>query len=159
MTDGIGGGGTIAFLKEAVGSLLARRMLLPAILLAVLLTATNIVILLHMPVKGQPFPWPFAAAALARLFGLAWFAAAILRILNDSPRPAWRPDGGFWLYAATMLIVTPLGELHGAVNRWLIAGAGKWFWPVALADGALGAIIALLGLALASVAYRRVARS
>ena len=40
----------------------------------------------------------------------------------------------------------------------LLGGVGDWFWPLALVDGPLSAVLVLLGLALASAAYRRVAR-
>ena len=219
------------FLREAAASLFTRRLLWPAVVLAVLLTVSNIVILLNKPAPGA-MSWPFAAAALVRVLGIVALTVAILRILNDSPRPAWRPDGAFWLYGLvllatmiaggvagvaiagednpvgeflvglavaavtaplsawmvaiavekplawrpgpwlrrfglwlpwlllwTLLLVAPAGELHGALDRWLVAGAGDWFWPVALFDGPFSAAMALLGLALASTAYRRVARS
>ena len=224
-------GGPMAFLREAVASLRTRRLLLPVVMLAVVLTASNIVILRNMPVKGGAFPSPFAAAAIVRVLGLVAGAVAILRVLNSSPRPSWRPDGAFWLYALTLLVgiaagavagilvggeddplaglavgmlvtivtapfapwfaaiaverplawrpgpwlrrfgawlpplllwslllLTPLAELHGALDKWLIEGAGRYFWPVALFDGLLSVLLALIGLALASVAYRRVAR-
>ncbi len=97
-----------------------------------------------------------AAAPLA-----AWFTALAVE------RPlAWRP--GPWLRAApdwlphyivwTILLVTPVAALHAAIGRRLVLGAGEWFWPLALADGPLGLVLAVLGLALASEAYRRVAR-
>ena len=228
---GEAGRGPFGFLREAVTSLRTRRLLLPAVFLAVVLTGSNIVILLNMPVKGQTLPLPFVASAIVRVLGLVAGAVASLRILNSSPRPPWRPDGAFWLYALTLMlgiaagavagilvggeedpvagvavgilvtivtapfapwfaaiaverplawrpgpwlrrfgawlpslllwslvILTPLAELHGALDKWLIEGAGRYFWPVALFDGLLSVLLALIGLALASVAYRRVAR-
>lgn len=222
--------GALAFLREAVASLFTRRMLVPAVALAVLLTVSNIVIIKYKPSAGEASA-PFAAAALVRVIGLVALTVAILRILNDSPRPVWRPDGGFWLYGLTLLatmfaaalvgfliagrdneaagffvalavaavtaplapwfvaiaverplawrpgpwlrrfgawlpwlliwtllVVTPLGEIHGALDRRLVAGAGDWFWPIALFDGPFSTAMAMLGLALASLAYRRIAR-
>jgi hypothetical protein len=223
-------GGAFDFLREAVASLFTRRLLVPAILFALLLTISNIVILLDKP-GPDAISFSFMIAALIRVIGLVAMTVGILRILNGSPRPAWRPDGAFWLYGLTLLatmvvaaiagfaiagrdneiggflvglavtavtaplgpwfvaiaverplawrpvpwlrrfsswlpwlllwnllVVAPLGEIHGAIDRWLVAGAGDWFWPGALFDGPFSAAMATLGLALASVAYRRVAR-
>src|SRR5690348_5450817 len=112
--------GAFAFLREAVASLFTRRMLVPAVVLAVLLTVSNIVILLHKPQAGEASA-PFAAAALVRVVGLVALTVAILRILNDSPRPVWRPDGGFWLYGLTLLATMFAAALAG----FLIAGQEK----------------------------------
>ena len=98
-----GGRGFIAFLGEALSLLVRRDMLLPVLALAVLLTATNIVLLQNMPPQGRPPSLPFILAGLVRVGGLLVLAVAILRRLAGSPRPAWRPDGGFWLYALTAL--------------------------------------------------------
>ena len=225
------GEGLAGFFAEAVASLWTRRLLLPAAALVLLLTATNIVLALHIPAPGDPVPWQFAAAGLLRLLGLFVAAVAVLRLLNGSPRPAWRPDGSTALYGATilfglgvtlaamrligdrsdavtglligaavsattaplaawftaiaverplawrparwlrgfgrwlphlvfwsLLVVVPLGQLHAGIDTFLVAGAGRWFWPLALLDGPLSALLALLGLALAGTAYRRVAR-
>ncbi len=222
--------GPFDFLREAVASLFTRRLLLPVIVFAFLLKATNIVIFLYRPADGETSV-PFVIAALIRVLGLVALTVAIQRILNGSPRSPWRPDVAFWLYGLillvtmfagaaagfaiageqdrvggflvglvftaitaplapwfvaiaverplawrpgpwlirfrawlpwlllwSLLVVAPLGEIHGALDRWLVAGAGDWFWPVALFDGPFSAAMALLGLALASVAYRRVAR-
>jgi hypothetical protein len=108
-------GGLLDFASEALGLLRNRRLVVPALLLAILLAATNIVILLNMPVKGQ-FPWVFAAAGLVRVLGLLAIAVAILRMLTRSPRPAWRPDGAFWLYAATFLFGVGLTAAGSAVT-------------------------------------------
>jgi hypothetical protein len=207
-------------------------MLAPALFLAVLLTASNIVILLNVPEKGAGVPIVFISAAVVRLVGLLVGCVAVLRILADSDRPAWKPDGAFWLYGATMVagialaagsrvifgarmdfatelasgllmtlisapfavwftaiaverplawrpspffakfgqwlphlifwavvLETPLGALHAHLDKWLVAGAGEWFWPVALIDGPISAVMAIAGLAFSVAAYRRVARS
>jgi hypothetical protein len=223
------GPGPGAFLRETLASLGDRRLLVPAALLTLLLTATNIVILHNMPVRDA-IPPAFLAAALVRIAGLLCFAVAILRILGGSARPPWRPDGAFWLYALTLvagfvlkvalarllggddpvtglvigaavllisapfaawfaaiaverplalapgrwlrgmagwlpalllwsfLTVLPLGQLHAAIGLFLVEGGGELFWPLALADGPLSAVLAIFGLALAATAYRRVAR-
>lgn len=225
-------GGLLSFLSEALASLRQPRLAMPALVLTVLLTASNIVILLNSPAEGEPLAPAFAAAALVRLIGLFALAAAILRVLTGSPRSPWRPDGAMLLYAATvlagivlavaigllagraedqlagalvgvgvilvsapfapwftaiaverplawrpgpwmrgwgrwlpplvlwsLLIVLPLGQLHAAIDIFLVRGAGDWFWPLAVVDGPLSAVLAVIGLALAATAYRRVARS
>ena len=221
----------LAFAQEAFASLGTRRMLLPAVLLALGLTASNIAILYTLPTAGSPDHVPYLIAFLLLVLGLVAFAVAILRILNRSARLPWQPDSSLWLYALaliasviiglvagqlmggrdsllsglatgalaaivraplapwfvaiaverplawqpwpylqrfpawlpalllwSLLIVVPLSQLHYLLNRMLFVGMGGWFWPLALLDGALGAAIELLSLALASVAYRRVAR-
>ena len=223
--------GFVAFLTDALRPLMSRRLLVPALGIVVLLTTSNIVILLNRPLPGQPPPWPFAAAAIVRVGGLLLAAVAVLRLLTGSARPAWRPDGAFWLYAATLLLAigvtvaveaatggsrsqaaavlrgvlvtvttapfavwftaiaverplawrpapwfrdfnrwlppllfwgllltTPLGIAHALLDDWLLAGAGAWFWPVALFDGPLSTVLMLLSYALAAEAYRRVAQ-
>jgi|GEM_PF-1770334 len=91
-------------------------------------------------------PW-FTAIAVER--PLAWRAGPWLRGIGG-----WLPPLVLW----SLLIVVPLGQLHASIDTWLMSGAGDWFWPLALADGPLSVVLALLGLALASAAYRRVAR-
>ena len=225
--------GLSGFAKEALALLVRRRILVPAVVLTVLLTASNIVILHNLPPEGARPGVAFGAAAFVRVAGLIVLAVAILRILADSPRPAWRPDAGFWLYVLTfvlgaalsaaarrligsaggselatmilggifvtlltaplapwftalaverpvpwrpaawvrnfrawllpllvwmLLLVSPLAALHGAIDLHLLRGAGEWFWPLALVDGPISAAIALLSLALAAAAYRRVAQ-
>ena len=90
-----------------------------------------------------------------------WFTAiAVERPLALRPGPRmhgwgrWLPQLVLW----SLLVVLPLGQLHATIDIWLVRGAGEWFWPLALVDGPLSAVLALLGLAFASAAYRRVAR-
>jgi hypothetical protein len=220
------------FLSEALLGLRQRELLLPALILLVLLTASNIVILQNMPAKGSPPPAPFAVAAIVRIAGLLAIAVAILRMLTASPRRRWMPDGGFWLYVLTfaagiaasalvrlaigermdlpgliasnvlvalllsplivwfvatavakplawrpapwlrslrlwwlptifwtLLLVTPMGVLHAWIDMRLAKGVGDGFWPLALFDGALSTLMALLGLAINAAAYRRVAEA
>ena len=221
-----------AFLEKALGPVFSRRMLVPAILLTLLLTGSNIVILRNIPDPGAMPPWQFVAAALARIGGLLVIGVAILRILTASRRRPWRPDGAFWLMGLTilaglvigvltgkllgertdpagmlihnilltillapfaawvsaiavekplawrprpwlrafrrwlphlifwsLLLVTPVAVLHGSLDSWLLRGAGDWFWPVALIDGPLSVVIAILGFSLNAAAYGRVARA
>lgn len=223
--------GGSAFLSRACKSLLDPRLRLPAALLLVVLTCSNIIVLFNLPEEGARPSLAFLAAAFVRVGGLLVLAVAILRILTGSERHPWRPDGAFFLYAAslivtfgvaalitalagdpdalstivlrnvlltaflapfapwivgiaaavplgwnparflrgfgrwlppllawTLLLVTPMGILHALIDLHLLKGAGAWFWPLSLFDGALSAVLALLGLALNAEAYRRVAR-
>jgi hypothetical protein len=219
------------FLSEALGSLRNRRLIGPLLALTLLLTASNIVIVLHKPEAGQ-ISLPFMLAAAARLIGLLVIVVAMLRILGGSDRPPFRPDGALFLYALTMvlgigvaiavravsggepdaigtlvisnlastivgapfaawfaaiaierplawrpgpwmrrfgewlpqlllwslLLVTPMALVHALLDIRLLAGAGDLFWPIALVDGPLSVLIAVVGLSLIATAYRRVAR-
>jgi hypothetical protein len=224
-------GGWLRFLSDACHSLLDPRLRLPAALLFAVLTVSNIVILFNIPPKGAIPSFAFLAAAFVRIGGILVVAVAILRILAASERHPWRPDGAFWLYAASLvvsfgiaalitgltgkpdafstivlrnvlltaflapfapwvvgiaaatplgwdprhslrnfgrwlppllgwalLLVTPMGILHAVIDMHLLEGVGPSFWPLALFDGALSSLMALLGLALNAAAYRRVAR-
>ncbi len=224
--------GFASFLRGALAGMFRRETLIPGLLLLVLLTASNIVILLNMPAaKGVLPPVPFLVAAAVRIAGILLFGVGLLRIATASERPQWLPDGGFWLYALsfalgllasalarqltggrtdlvgllisnlivtllltplvpwfvalavakplawrprpwvrrfgdwlppllvwTLLLITPMAILHATIDMWLIKGAGGWFWPVALFDGVLSTLMALIGLGLNAAAYRRVAR-
>ncbi|MEO7178012.1 MAG: hypothetical protein ABIW83_04140 [Allosphingosinicella sp.] len=223
--------GVAGFLSSALRPLFARPVFILILLLGVLLTASNIVILHNAPVKGQMPPVAFIAAAFVRVAGLLVMSVAILRRINASPRPAWSPDTGFWLFVLTfaveaaatgaltmaaggpeaqlagllvnvgatfvfaplaawfialaverplawrpapwlrgwslwlapyliwmVLLAIPLGAMHQAIDTRLVKGAGEGFWPLALIDGPLSLILCIVGLALASEAYRRVAR-
>jgi hypothetical protein len=224
--------GFAGFLGAALAPVVRRPLLLPILLLGILLTASNIIVLLNVPVKGHMPPVGFLLAALLRVAGLLLGSVAILRLLNASARAPWLPDGGFWLYVLSffflvaltalpglalgvrpsaasgilintgvalltaplipwftamaverplawrpsqwlrawsrwlapylvwiLLVAAPVGALHGVIDLRLVNGAGRWFWPLALIDGPLSLLLAVLGLALASEAYRRVARS
>lgn len=97
---------------------------------------------------------PFAAwmAAIPAERPLAWNPA---RWVRDFGR--WLPPLLLW----TVVLTAPMAALHGAIDIHLIStrGAGEWFWPLALFDGALSAAIALISFGLHATAYRRVARS
>jgi hypothetical protein len=100
-TNSSEGSGAAAFLTEAFKLLKRREILVPALLLLVLLTLSNIVVLQNMPAKGSLPPLPFIVAALIRILGVIALAVAILRTLAPTERPRWRPDGGMFLYALT----------------------------------------------------------
>jgi hypothetical protein len=142
-------GGLVGFLRDALVPLSARPLLAPLLLLTVLLTASNIVILLNVPVKGQTPPAAFLAAAFVRVAGLLVVAVAILRRLTASPRPAWLPDAGFWLYVLSFLFIvgltamfdfaagnrpdTVIGVLVNALASLVTAPLAVWFTAMAVA--------------------------
>lgn len=142
-----GGAGTRGFIGEALASLRDRRLVVPALALAVLLTVSNIVILRNVPVPGDP-PILFAAAALVRIVGLLVLAVAILRIMTASVRAPYRLDGAFWLYGLTFLagiaLTAALGlaagnrddpvvrALLGAATILISAPFAPWFAAIAV---------------------------
>ena len=226
-------GGLIGYLRNSLGALRTPRLIVPVLLLTLLLTASNIVILMNLPTQGAAPGLGFALAAAVRVLGLLLLSAAILRIVAGSARRPFMPDAGFWLYALTFVlgvgatalvrvltgveqslpgivvtnilaalllapltawfvalaverpvpwsparwvralpawlphflfwtfvIVTPLAALHAGIDMRLARGeAGNAVWPLLLFDGPLSAVMALIGLGLASEAYRRVAHS
>ncbi|MEA3061887.1 MAG: hypothetical protein QOJ94_1668 [Sphingomonadales bacterium] len=111
--------GPIRFLKQAVAPLNARRLLLPILLLGVLLTASNIVILLNAPVKGHMPGAVFIVAALVRVLGLMVMVVGLSRLIAGSPRRPWMPDGAFWLSALSL----PLGLAIAFGARRLMGGS------------------------------------
>ncbi len=114
-----GTAGLASFLRGALAAMFRRETLIPALLLMVLLTASNIVILINMPAaKGALPPAPFLVAAAVRIAGILLFAVALLRIAAASERPRWLPDGGFWLYALSFAA----GLLASALARQLTGG-------------------------------------
>jgi hypothetical protein len=222
----------LAFVKEAFASLGTRRLLLPALLLVLLQSASNVAMLAALPTATHPDHSRAFATLLLILLGLLACSVATLRILNASPRPPWQPDTSLWLsglalilgvaisiaadlimggrtdllaglasgalavivgapftpwftaiaverplalrpedhmrrFAAwlpalllwSLLILVPLGQLLALLSAMLVAGAGGWFWPIVFVYGLLGAAAELVCCALATVAYRRVARS
>jgi hypothetical protein len=110
-------------------------------------------------------PSGLAAASLSSaLWALLapWFVAiAVEHTLAWQPGPwlrqfrAWLPSLLLW----ALLILVPLRHLQLMLNwRFLVSGT-DWFWPAVLVESVLGMVATLVGLALASTAYRRVARS
>jgi len=109
--------GLLAFLREAAAPLFSRRLLVPVLLLTILLTASNIVIVRNAPQPGATaLPPLFIAAAVARVAGLLVLAIGITRILAASPRPAWMPDGAFWLSVVATILLFAVSALTGAVT-------------------------------------------
>lgn len=224
-------GGIAAFPAAAVRPLLRPALKAPALALLVLLTASNIVILLNLPPEGTVPGFAFLAAAFLRIGGALVLSLAILRLLAPGERDPWRPDEAFWLYVLAfiisfsitvavaalvgetdalrgivrrnlvtavvlsfiapwvvgaavatpagwnparflhhfadwlpalilwnLLVLTPMAILHAVIDVHLVTGAGGLFWPLALFDGALSTVLAVLGLAFNAEAYRRVAR-
>jgi hypothetical protein len=138
-----------AFLGEAIRSTMKAEMLLPALLMLVLLTGTNIVILQNLPAEGAPPAKPFIAAAALRAIGLMVISVAVLRVAGGSDRPPWRLDGAFWLYQ----LVAPIGFVVAALVALLI-GADT---PLGLLFGALatGLLLAPIAVWLAAIAIHR----
>jgi hypothetical protein len=96
-------GGFIGFLMEARRAVPAR-IAVPALLLLGVLTASNIVLLLNIPAAGEPPGGMVALAGLARVVGLLVFLVPIVRMLAGSPRPAWKPDGAFFLFILVVIL-------------------------------------------------------
>jgi hypothetical protein len=222
----------VAFLKDSFDSLGTRRLLLPALLLAVLIAADKIFVLSSLPAAKDSDHLPLLLATLVAMLAALAFMAAILRILNGSGRPPWQPDSSLWLYGLTVivtisldqmaalvvggrtdflsglaaaslstavraplapwfvavaverplawrpgpymrafrawlpplllwgfLIVVPLSQLQLMLNMKYLSIGADWYWQAALVDGVLATTNGLVALALASAAYRRVARA
>lgn len=91
------GEGMLAFVQEARGRL-DSGIALPAAALLVVLTASNIGLLLDLPAPGER-PGPvLLAAGLARVVGLFFFSVPILRVMAGSERRPWELDGAFFLF-------------------------------------------------------------
>jgi hypothetical protein len=139
-----------SFLNEALASLSTRRLLVPALVLTVLLTVSNIVILFNVPEKGQMPPWPFLAAALVRVGGLLLVTVTVLRLLAGSARPSWRPDGAFWLYSGTLLFVI---AVSAAVEAAI--GGGRGLGPSVLRGTLVTLVSAPLAVWFTAIAVER----
>ncbi|HEX8528086.1 hypothetical protein [Allosphingosinicella sp.] len=113
MTDSKSGAaprrGLGAYLAEAIARLSAPGLALPAVLMLLVLTFSNIVILQNLPADGeQPGPGAIAGAA-ARILGLLILSVPLLRILAGSPRSPFRPDGAFFLSALGTILSLAIG--------------------------------------------------
>ena len=135
MTDTENRSGPIAFLKEALALLRSPRLVGPALALTVLLTVSNMVVASNVPAQGEKLGVAFAVAAFVRVAGILVLAVAILRTMTGSPRPRFRPDAGFWLYALTFLVGAGVG-----VAVRLITGEEDSLRTIALAS-VLSAIV------------------
>jgi hypothetical protein len=125
----------IAFVKEAFASLGARRLLLPALLLALGLAASNVALRYALPTAANPDHVPYLIVLLLLLLGLVAFAVAILRTLNASARPPWAPDSSLWLYGLALIASVILGVMSDSVI------GGRDSLAAGLAIGALAAIV------------------
>jgi hypothetical protein len=96
-------GGFMGFLREARRAVTAR-IAVPALVLLAVLTASNIVLLLNIPAAGERPGGMVALAGLARVIGLLVFLVPIVRMLAGSPRPAWKPDGAFFLFILVVIL-------------------------------------------------------
>lgn len=134
-----GRGGLIGFAVEAYRTI-TPRVAVPALLLLIVLTASNIVLLLNIPAQGERVGTEAALAALARVIGLLVFLVPIVRILTGSPRPAWKPDSAFFLFA--LVVILSLGLAAG-----LAAAFGMPSDPLRLALRTLATTLILTPLA------------
>jgi hypothetical protein len=105
------------FWRLAAQTLFNRRLILPALLLGLFLTASNIAVLFVAPHHGaRPGP-AFAAAAFVRIAGLIVGVVALSRIMARSPRKPFMPDGAFWLsvvlFAVSIGIAAGIGRVFG----------------------------------------------
>jgi hypothetical protein len=91
------------FLAEARRTI-APGIAMPALLLLIVLTASNIVLLLNIPAPGERPGAAAALAALARLAGLFVFLVPLIRIMTRSPRPPWKLDGAFFLFILVVIL-------------------------------------------------------
>ena len=108
-----------------------------------LLASTSLSLILLAPLSA----W---GVAIASARPLAWRPGPYLRAFGR-----WLPQLIVW----SLVLTAPLALLHARLDAWLIRGAGEWFWPVALFDGPLSALLALVGFALSAAAYRRVTQA
>lgn len=131
----------LTFVAGAAANVLARIVIGGGSDVASLLLSNVLVTLIL-----SPFVVWFVALAVAK--PLAWNPGPWLRGLGR-----WWPVTIFW----TLLLVTPMAVLHAWIDTRLIEGVGELFWPLALFDGALSTVMALIALAINAAAYRRVA--
>ena len=125
----------IAFLKEALASLGTRRILLPALLLILVQSASVVVMLAALPTAGHPDHSRYLAALLLLLLGLLACSVAILRILNASPRPPWQADASLWLVGLALIAGAFI-----SIAADLVVG-GRTDLLASLASGALSIVI------------------
>jgi hypothetical protein len=93
-----------------------------ALVLFVLLTATNAVLAIYAPEPGGKPGLEFSIAGLVRALGLFSLSVALLRIGAKSPRGRWRTDGAFFLYAGISLI----GFGFAATAAWIGQDWPNW---------------------------------
>lgn len=137
------------FLREATDRLRYPDLVIPALLMLIVLTLSNVVLLRNMPAKSE---LPSAAAILAilvRLGGLAFIGVALLRVMTQSSRRPWRLDGAFLIYLLATFVSLGLGSvlgivmgasreplpllMRGIVNTLLFAPFAPWMVGMAVA--------------------------
>lgn len=98
-----GDGGWLGFCGEARRTV-TPRIALPALLLLIVLTGSNIILLLNKPPAGEPLGLVASLAGLARVVGLLVFLVPLCRILAGSPRPPWKLDRAFFLFIPVVIL-------------------------------------------------------
>ncbi len=88
-----------------------RKLLVPATIMLLVLTLSNIVLLLNLPGEGELPSAKAVLAIAARICGLAFVGAALLRIMTQSSRSPWRPDKAFWVYFLATIVSIGLFSL------------------------------------------------
>jgi len=132
-------GGFIVFPAEAYRAI-TPSVAVPFLLLLVVLTASNIVLLLNIPDPGERVGVAAALAGLARLVGLLVILVPLIRILTGSPRPPWRVDSAFFLFI-------PVVILSLALAAGLAAAFGMQSDPIRLALRTVATTLVLTPLA------------
>jgi hypothetical protein len=142
-----GEGDDFAFLKEAVGSLFVPGLKLPFLLAIALHAGTTLLIVISLPTRQDPGHGPYLAAFATFVVVHAVLALAILRLLNASPRPAWKPDWSAGTYGLIVLgsvavglfadwVVPPTAILSALANEIvstaIIVPLAPWFVAVAV---------------------------
>jgi hypothetical protein len=138
------------FLREATVRLRYRNLVLPAVLMLVILSLSNVVLLSNMPSKGELPSATAIVAILLRLGGLAFIGVALLRVMTQSSRPPWRLDRAFLVYLLATLVSLGLGSvlgnalggsreplpllMRGIVNTVLFAPFAPWMVGMAVAS-------------------------
>ncbi len=100
--------GMSEFARAAVRQAGAREWRGLALALFLLLTITNIVLVLYAPARGETPGTIFSLAGAARGIGLLSISVAMLRVAAASPRGRWSFDAGFFLYFALSLLALAL---------------------------------------------------
>lgn len=98
----------LAFLRNALASLADRRIRLPILVTASVQIASNVLAMAYLPTAEHPNHRPYVAIIGAAMICYVAAAVAIQRILNASPRPAWRPDWSTWTYAIAVVTATAM---------------------------------------------------
>src|SRR5687768_2665013 len=96
--------------------LLARSgVRLPAALLLIAMVVSAVLAQIDPAVQGYSLPAGFVIATLLRAVAALYLSMVILRLALGSPRPAWLPDGGSWLFALLFVLSLAVPALVGMV--------------------------------------------